>query len=648
MKRITSLVRALLLSMTIAPAALPNTVETESNGDVGQIFRMTETPDPIPAGEEQLGYDEFISSTWDTFLPLGYTPGDAYDPSATIIPGVFVERESRWTSTPYGDNTDVYPIYRYTFTPVNGYEKTVLLTSGCHGNEAEGYWGLYRLINMIYFEGDKYPNLGNLRDVRFIIIPSWNPWGLQHDRRVNAFEDAKQQAWNWLISSSHKRTVDGVVYDITDVGEANVIYETVNEYKGELSLWVDLHTDPYAGRDTTNVNIDNPHAYVRPYGCYGFAAADSNTYHAMHYVMHAFYNIYQSELNFTEAWHPVAVTAGASSFTGWQASLGFPCALIEISTFMDHFPYPSGSGELMKLTQEYFGNCIVNMLRTDISSSKPLSITTQPQDVTTPIGNKAIFTVNAEGESLRHQWQWSHNGEKTWEDSTSASVGYNTDTLQIAATAARNGFQYRCVITDAYGFTVISEAAALHVVGPLSITTQPHDVTAAVGDTARFKVAATGEGLTYRWQYKTPEGTWKNSGTAGYNTDTLTVSATGARNRYQYRCVVENAGGKAISSAATLTVITPPKITTPPKSQSAAAGTTVKFTVKATGEALSYQWYFRVRGSNNWAKCTGTGATAATMTVAAKAYRSGYQYRCKVSNAAGEVCTDAVTLTVTE
>ena len=227
-------------------------------------------------------------------------------------------------------------------------------------------------------------------------------------------------------------------------------------------------------------------------------------------------------------------------------------------------------------------------------------------------------------------------------------MGYNTDTLQIAATAARNGFQYRCVITDAYGFTVISEAAALHVVGPLSITTQPHDVTAAVGDTARFKVAAIGEGLTYRWQYKTPEGTWKNSGTTGYNTDTLTVSATAARNRYQYRCVVENAGGKAISSAATLTVITPPKITTPPKSKSVAAGTTVKFTVKATGEALSYQWYFRVRGSNNWAKCTGTGATAATMTVAAKAYRSGYQYRCKVSNAAGEVCTDAVTLTVTE
>ena len=72
-----------------------NAAEPNNNGDVGQIFRMTETPDPIPVGEDHLGYDEFISSTWDTLLPDGYTPGDAYDPSAAVIPDVFVERESR-------------------------------------------------------------------------------------------------------------------------------------------------------------------------------------------------------------------------------------------------------------------------------------------------------------------------------------------------------------------------------------------------------------------------------------------------------------------------------------------------------------------------------------------------------------------------
>ena len=158
-------------------------------------------------------------------------------------------------------------------------------------------------------------------------------------------------------------------YDITDIGEANVIYETIHTSEGDLSLWVDLHTDPYAGRDTTNVNIDDPRAYTPPYGCYGFASAYNNTYYAMYYVMRAFNNIFKSELNFTETWHPCEAKPGSNSFSGWQASLGFPCALIEVSTFMDNFPYPSGSGELMKLTQEYYGNCIFNMLRTDFPRS---------------------------------------------------------------------------------------------------------------------------------------------------------------------------------------------------------------------------------------------------------------------------------------
>lgn len=338
----------------------------------GDILRMSTTPEAIPVNENHMGYNEFISTTWNTLLPTGYQDGDAYNASTTKIHGVKVERASSWTSTPYGANIDTYPIYRYIFTPQNGYDKTLFLTSGCHGNEAEAYWSLYRLVRMIYFEGHKYPTLRNLRDCRLIIIPSWNPWGFQHYRRYNAFsalntgstDVAKNyQAWAWLMAANHQVTVNGTVYDISQVGEANVIWQTLQDYGDSINLWLDLHTDPYAGRDTSNVDIDDPRGVTPPYGCYGFSAKDSRGYRQLFSVMYDFYNILEDEYQFTETWHPQATTPGGSSFTGWMAQFGFPSGVVEVSTFMNNFPYLSGSAGMMKLAQEYYGNCITEMLR---------------------------------------------------------------------------------------------------------------------------------------------------------------------------------------------------------------------------------------------------------------------------------------------
>jgi hypothetical protein len=132
----------------------------------------------------------------------------------------------------------------------------------------------------------------------------------------------------------------------------------------------------------------------------------------------------------------------------------------------------------------------------------------------------------------------------------------------------------------------------------------------------------------------------------GAKTATLTVSATAARDGQQYRCVVKNAGGSVTSNAAKLTVISKPTIQTQPKAVAAAAGSTVKFTVKATGGDLSYQSYYRTSPTGAWTKCTAAGAATATLSVEAKSYRSGYQYRCRVSNAAGYKYSSAATLTV--
>ena len=72
---------------------------------------------------------------------------------------------------------------------------------------------------------------------------------------------------------------------------------------------------------------------------------------------------------------------------------------------------------------------------------------------------------------------------------------------------------------------------------------------------------------------------------------------------------------------------------------------TAKFTVKASN-ATSYQWYYRTSSSGSWQKTSLTGATTATLSVKAKSSRSGYQYRCKVSNSYGYVYSNTVTLKV--
>lgn len=362
------------LSVAGAPADAKVVGDAVRSGYVhdGDILRMSATPEAIPVNENHMGYNEFISTTWNTLLPTGYQDGDAYNASTTKIHGVKVERASSWTSTPYGTNVDTYTIYRYIFTPQNGYDKTLFLTSGCHGNEAEAYWSLYRLVRMIYFEGHKYPTLRNLRDCRLIIIPSWNPWGFQHYRRYNAFsalntgstDVAKNyQAWAWLMAANHQVTVNGTVYDISQVGEANVIWQTLQNYGDSINLWIDLHTDPYAGRDTSNVDIDDPRGVTPPYGCYGFSAKDSRGYRQLFSVMYDFYNILEDEYQFTETWHPQPTNPGGSSFAGWMSQFGFASGVVEISTFMDGFPYASGSAGMMKLAQEYYGNCIAEMLR---------------------------------------------------------------------------------------------------------------------------------------------------------------------------------------------------------------------------------------------------------------------------------------------
>ncbi|MGN1304622.1 MAG: hypothetical protein ACI4YB_06270 [Oscillospiraceae bacterium] len=83
----------------------------------------------------------------------------------------------------------------------------------------------------------------------------------------------------------------------------------------------------------------------------------------------------------------------------------------------------------------------------------------QPTDQTAVAGERATFTVSAEGDELTYKWQLSSDGV-TW-----YNLGVTTATYSFVTKAANNGMMYRCVITAQNGDSITTDVATLTVIG---------------------------------------------------------------------------------------------------------------------------------------------------------------------------------------
>lgn len=272
------------------------------------------------------------------------------------------------------------------------------------------------------------------------------------------------------------------------------------------------------------------------------------------------------------------------------------------------------------------------------------AIVNQPSDYTGSVGKVATFSVKAQGTDLKYQWQVYKNG--SWSDSS--LPGAKTNTISIDITAARNGYKFRCNVSDVNGHVKTSREATLYVKSVLSVIEQPNDYFGFVGEHATFYVVAKGEGLSYQWQVN-KNGTWINSSLPGAKSDSLHFDITAARNGYKFRCVIKDTKGNTVTSDfATLVVYQSFAITKNPENCSGPVNGTALFKVIASGDDLKYQW--QVNSNGTWRDSSMPGAKTDTLSVSITTARNGYKFRCvvKTANGAESITSNEATLTVVQ
>ena len=177
-------------------------------------------------------------------------------------------------------------------------------------------------------------------------------------------------------------------------------------------------------------------------------------------------------------------------------------------------------------------------------------------------------------------------------------------------------------------------------VSSVKITSQPSNASVKSGQNVTFTVKATGKGLKYQWYYKKADQTewslWK-----GRVTSSITATSNDSWHNIQVRCRVTDVNGKsATSSSAKVTLKDEVKITKQPANASVKSGASVKFTVKATGIGLKYQWYYKKSGQKEWQLWK--GRVASSFTTTSNDTWHNIQIRCVITGSNGKLATSSV------
>lgn len=186
---------------------------------------------------------------------------------------------------------------------------------------------------------------------------------------------------------------------------------------------------------------------------------------------------------------------------------------------------------------------------------------------------------------------------------------------------------------------IFTEARVEFIPGatPPSVSVDPQDQSAFVGQDATFSVLASGTApLFYQWYYNT------SSLLTNATSSSLTLTNVQLSDSGGYSVIVSNTYGSDTSAVAQLSVTLPttPSIITQPQDQTALPGGSATFSVVAGGsEPLSYQWYYNTNTPV-------ANAADPTLTLTNVQVSDAGAYSVVVSNLAGTATSSNAVLTV--
>ena len=180
----------------------------------------------------------------------------------------------------------------------------------------------------------------------------------------------------------------------------------------------------------------------------------------------------------------------------------------------------------------------------------------------------------------------------------------------------------------------------------LRITSEPDDVAAPLDEKAVASLTAEGEGLTYQWYGRDPGQTdfWKSS----IRKRTYSVTMVRGKIGREIYCVVTDKYGNSVTSRTAVLGVeypegyAPPVITRQPQDAYAGFNQTAVTDFEATGDGLTYQWYFKNPGKDTWTRSSLKGTGYSVLITKSK---SGREVKCIITDRYGNTAeTEPATL----
>ncbi|HZQ45592.1 MAG TPA: immunoglobulin domain-containing protein [Verrucomicrobiae bacterium] len=171
-------------------------------------------------------------------------------------------------------------------------------------------------------------------------------------------------------------------------------------------------------------------------------------------------------------------------------------------------------------------------------TTPPFVFASVPVNQSVPSGNNVNFSVSPSAASpIAYQWQFN-----------SANIsGATNASLSLKDVQSGNTGMYTILVSNLYGMTNLSATLTVNSAGP-TVTFNTNSQTTIVGGFANFQATVQGsEPLNYQWQFN-------NTNIDGATNNLLSLTNVQQTNQGNYRVVVTNLYGQAISSNAFLTV----------------------------------------------------------------------------------------------